>query len=126
MALSVFETQQSTNPLVNGALVEFETVETEIGSTGNFDGSSYECPISGFYFIYYRLLLDVFDPSCGVNLNVGADVIEVNLYAFALSHQNMCKFFHKHFIVKCVFMYVLSVFFLTGYTATIWRANGSK
>ena len=68
-ALSAFETQQAD--LVDGDSVTFDTFATETGSTGNFDGMAYTCPSTAFYFVYYRLLLRVFDPPCGVNLVVG-------------------------------------------------------
>ena len=70
-AISVFgavagEVQDSTEVTFS------QTDVTEIGSSGNFDGTFYTCPITASYFIYYRLLLNVELPSCRIILVVGS------------------------------------------------------
>ena len=88
-ALSVFGTP-STDAL-NGISVMFQTIVTEIGSNGNFNGmTTYTCPFTAAYFIYYRLLLFTGDAGCGVNLVVGDETREVNVYTYCCALVSKC------------------------------------
>ena len=77
-ALSAFDT--STQFPDTGEVVEFNDVVTEVGATTNFTGSTFTCPSTAFYLVYYSLIIRSTDFSgpCRIDLNVGNEIREVS------------------------------------------------
>ena len=117
-AVSAFVTEDDQFPGI-GELIVFQEVFTDVGATPSFNGSTFTCPATAFYFVYHRLnIRSTGDSLCRVNLVVGDDIRQVSFNMHFYS--KAWKFCYKCFIGQAAAVFLIQPFALAGQASRLF------